>query len=70
MKQTNTSAPIVKYRVKLEGEKSNLKEGFTDLKDVIAFVEELKKNSKDYVIETYLDNSEPELLLENNDKPT
>ena len=50
--------------------KNSIKEGFTDLKEVIAFVEGLKQNSNEYVIESYLDTTEPELLLETDDRPS
>ena len=69
MTKNNTQIQDIRYRVKLEGSKNSIKEGFTDLKEVIAFVEGLKQNSNEYVIESYLDTTEPELLLETNDRP-
>jgi hypothetical protein len=70
MMKNNTQIQKIKYRVKLEGVKNSIKEGFTDLKEVIAFVEGLKQNSNEYVIESYLDTTEPELLLETDDRPS
>ena len=69
MMKNNTQVQKIKYRVKLEGVKNSIREGFTDLKEVIAFVEGLKQNSNEYVIESYLDTTEPELLLETDDRP-
>ena len=69
MKKNTTQIQDIRYRVKLEGSNESIKEGFSDIKEVFAFVEELKKNSTEYVIESYLDTTEPELLLETDDRP-
>ena len=69
MKKNTTQIQDIRYRVKLEGSNKSIKEGFSDIKEVFAFVEELKKNSTEYVIESYLDTTEPELLLETDDRP-
>ena len=69
MTKNNTQIQDIRYRVKLEGSNQSIKEGFSDIKEVFAFVEELKKNSTEYVIESYLDTTEPELLLETDDRP-